>query len=228
MMFSTFFINRSRILLPQNTNSDICLRLANTQDSLISINNSKISALYSQLLTVLDKEIRKDFPNFQLLQIENAYPRSHRIFRDLFYLGYKEGRDNDGKITNKELLSIIKKNLAAYKIKLDDYGSIQDKYVDYITELLNLDLLIHGDDIIQEPNHKLSLDELYSRIEKIRTVIEYKIGLFLKFRYLERFEFIVNNNEGLLSWWNAWNSAIIEFERQNVSSLEQMIVPEVN
>lgn len=228
VMFSTFFINRSRILLPQNDNSDICLRLANTQDSLISVNYSKISALYFQLLTVLDREIQKDFPNFQLLQIENAYPRIHKIFRDSFYLGYRVGRDSDRKITNEKLLSTIKKNLAAYKINFDDYNNIQDKYLDYIIELLKLDLLIHGDDIVQEPDYKLSLNELDSRLEKISTVIEYKVGLFLKFRYPERFESVVNNNDDLLSWWNSWNNTIIEFERQNASSLEQMIGQEVN
>lgn len=226
--FYSFFLDKSQVLFPIDKNSDICLRLANGQESLISSNHSKISVLYMQLLYILDAKIQEKFPNFHIVQSDKSLPRIHRIFRDLFYLGYRTGKDSDGKITNEKLLSTIKKSLAVHKINFDDYLNIMEKYQQYFLELLAFDLLINGDDIVKEQDHRLSINELGSQINKIGTVIEYKVGLFLKFRYPKRFESIVNSNEGLLSWWNTWNNQIIEFEKQNASSLEQMIIQEVN
>ena len=87
-------------------------------------------------------------------------------------------------------------------------------------ELLELDKLIYGDDIIHESSHVQSIEELTGSVENIRTVFEFRSWIFLKGSYPKICDDVMNEDKTLLSWYNKWEDEIKKFEKLYVVSLE--------
>ncbi|MCH7561476.1 MAG: hypothetical protein IIC67_08980 [Thaumarchaeota archaeon] len=228
IMFELYFYDKSIVLRPLNENQDACLRLLNAQETIMSTYRCKISALYIQLLSISEFKMKEDFENFMLVESGTIHPRIHPIFRDLYYSEQQSIRNDYDESNDSGTFEELQKIVLKHKINLEHFITIYTDYRELIRELLTLDELIYGDDVIRKSNYLQSKNELVTKIVKTQTVFEFRSWIFLKFSYPEICNSVMKNNIELLTWWNAWRNEIIQFEKQNVSSLEQMINQEVS
>jgi len=215
-----YFYDKSLTLIPLDKNKNKCFRLIIAQESLVLTYRGIITAFYSIMLFRLNLEIAVQFPNFKLMETGEIHPRISEIFRDLYYSGYRTGRDGEKEPSGREILQYVQKKYVEYKVSIEDFDFIVEKYRELIYELLELDKLIYGDDIIHETSHVQSIEELTGSVENIRTVFEFRSWIFLKGSYPKICDDVMNEDKTLLSWYNKWEDEIKKFEKQYVVSLE--------
>ena len=200
--------DKSFVLHTLDENQRECLRLVNGQESLMTAYRAEFTALYIQMLFILSIRIKEEFPNFKLLKLDTPHPRIHRVFQDVHYVIYRQIRNNDKELNDHKLLQLFNKIILESKIDKGDVVDIWTKYSSYIDELVKLDELIYGDDVVHDPNYLQSLIDVYTKIEKVKTVFEFRSWVFLKSSYPEICDSIINENKELKSWWDEWTNTL--------------------